>query len=403
MSRYKTDFPIFDKQPDLIYLDSGATSQKPRSVIEAISNQLAYENGSPHRGAHQSSVKATALYLEAKKSVGAFIGGAKSEEIIFTKNATEALNLLAYGYGLSHVTKEQNIVVAITSHHSNLLPWQMVAQKTGAELRYLYLDEKGEFTSKSLLGIDPQTAIVAFPMISNAYGMVHPVKDLIERAKKVGAVTVVDGAQAVGHMLISVKELDCDFFVFSGHKIFAPQGIGVLYGKSDQLEKIEPFLRGGDMIEYVSEQTTSFAKLPERLEAGTQNVTGAVGLRAAIDYIESIGVLEIHRIEEALVRYALNAFGKLPFIKIVGPNSAESRGSLITFTVEGVHPHDVASLLDHKGIAIRAGHHCCQPLMAYLEVPSSCRISFSVYNTAEDVDALIEGLFYVREVFGYER
>lgn len=397
----RLDFPIFESEPDLIYLDSAATTQKPKVVIDGIAHQLAFENGSPHRGAHKSSVLATKHYHDAKETVKTFIGARSANEIVFTKNATEALNLIAYGYGLKHVKASQNIVVAITAHHSNLVPWQMVAKATGATLRYLYLDADGFFTEESLKNIDANTAILAFPVISNGYGMVHDYQDLIKRAKAVGAVTVADGAQAVGHMAIDVRQWDCDFFVFSGHKLYAPQGIGVLYGKAEILETVEPFLRGGDMIEYVSEQDTSFAPLPERLEAGTQNVTGAYGLKVAIDYVTDIGIEAIASHEKNLVAYCLEAFAKLPYIQVIGPATSENRGSLITFTVEGVHPHDVSSLLDAKGIAIRAGHHCCQPLMKFLKAPATCRVSFSIYNGQADVDALIEGLKYVRGVFGY--
>lgn len=402
MRHYKEDFPVFLAETDLVYLDSAATTHKPQSVIEAVSKQLAYENGSPHRGAHKGSVTATQAYAQAKDKTAQFIGATSGTQIVFTKNATEALNLLAYSYGLSQIKAGQNIVIAITSHHSNLVPWQMVAQHTGASLRYLYIDKQGAFTEESLQQIDSQTALVAFPVVSNAYGIVHPVKTLIQSANAVGAVTVVDGAQAVGHMPIDVTDWDCDFFVFSGHKIFAPQGIGVLYGKKESLETLSPFLFGGDMIEYVTEQHTSYAGLPNRLEAGTQNVTGAVGLTAAIAYIERVGVDWIHTHEQDLIAYALEKLRQLSWVKLIGPDTVENRGALISFTVEGVHPHDVATLLDERGIAIRAGHHCCQPLMAYLGVPASCRVSFSVYNKRSDVDALIEGLKSIREVFGYE-
>lgn len=402
VSELKKQFPIFAQTPELIYLDSAATTQKPNLVVDAIANQLLYENGSPHRGAHKSSVIATKLYHEAKEAVQSFIGARDTSEIVFTKNASEALNLIAYGYGLTHVSKGQNIVVAITSHHSNLVPWQMVAKKNEAELRYLYLDEDGYFTKESLENIDQGTALVAIPVISNAYGVRHEFEKVIALAKKVGAVTVIDGAQAVGHMPVNVREWDCDFFVFSGHKIYAPQGIGVLYGKREILENVSPFLLGGDMIEYVSEQETTFAGLPERLEAGTQNVTGAHGLRTAIEFIQQIGVEQMALHERSLVEMTLAAFEKLDYIKVIGPKDSLRRGGLITFMVEGVHPHDVASLLDNKGIAIRAGHHCCQPLMTYLKAPASCRVSFGIYNTPNDVEALIEGIKYVRKVFGYE-
>ncbi len=403
MRRFKENFPIFSAKPSLIYLDSAATTHKPESVIEAVSKQLAYENGSPHRGAHKGSVKATEAYGLSKEKVAQFIGANAGDNIVFTKNATEALNLIAYSFGLSQIKQGQNIVVAITSHHSNLVPWQMVAQRTGATLRYLYIDNMGEFTEESLKQIDSQTALVVFPVISNGYGLIHPVAKLIQLAKNVGAVTVVDGAQAVGHMPINVTDWDCDFFVFSGHKVFAPQGIGVLYGKMESLETLSPFLYGGDMIEYVTEQHTSFAGLPNRLEAGTQNVTGAVGLAAAIDYMAQIGVETINTHEQDLVAYALQQMGTLSWISVIGPQIGHKRGALISFTVDGIHPHDVATLLDERGVAIRAGHHCCQPLMAYLGVPASCRISFSIYNERSDVDALIKGLKSIREVFGYER
>lgn len=397
----RTDFPIFENDPNLVYLDSAATTHKPKAVIEAITNQLAFENGSPHRGAHKASVMATQIYGSAKKAVAAFIGARSDREIIFTKNATEALNLVAFSYGLDQIKAGQNIVVAISSHHSNLVPWQRVAKTVGAELRYLYLDSNGSFTKESLAAIDQHTALVSCPIISNAYGLLHDVKTLVALARKNGAVIVLDAAQAVGHSPVNVLELDCDFLAFSGHKLFAPQGIGVLYGKSEVLETMTPFMGGGDMIEYVTEQETTFAGIPDRFEAGTQNVTGAAGLLAAINYINAVGLANIESHEKALVTYALKRLSELPYISIIGPATEEGRGSLITFKVEGVHPHDVASLLDVKGIAIRAGHHCCQPLMQYLNEPATCRVSFSIYNELSDVDALIEGLKYVREVFGY--
>ncbi len=398
----KNKFPVFERHPELIYLDSAATTHKPLQVIAAVADQLAYENGSPHRGAHQSSVKATQLYQEAKETVKTFIGAKEVSEIIFTKNASEALNLVAYGYGLAHIKPHQNIVVAISAHHSNLVPWQMVAKKTGAHLRYLYLDEAGYFTKDSLAHIDENTALVTLPVISNAYGIRHEFETVIHLAKQVGAITVLDGAQTVGHLTVDVTKWDCDFFAFSGHKIYAPQGIGVLYGKKEVLETLEPFLFGGDMIEYVSEQETSYAKLPERLEAGTQNVTGAHGLKLAIDFIQEVGLSHLQAHEKALVEKTFEAFEALDYIHVVGPKDLSRRGGLITFTVDGIHPHDVASLLDSRGIAIRAGHHCCQPLMAHLGLPATCRVSFGIYNTPADVMALVEGLKYARKVFGYE-
>lgn len=397
----KRDFPVFKYEPNLVYLDSAATTHKPNCVIEAMGHQMACDNGSPHRGAYRASVKATEDYESSKAAVARLIGADATKEIVYTKNATEALNLLAYGYGLHHVLPGQNLVVAITAHHSNLVPWQMVAKAKGAELRYLKLEESGDWQKSSINQIDEQTALVAFPLVSNAYGVIHPAEPLIKKAKQVGAATIVDAAQAVGHMPLSVQTLDCDFLVFSGHKIFGPQGIGVLYGREAMLEKVQPFLRGGDMIEYVSEQEASFAELPKRLEAGTQNVTGAVGLKAAIEFIEAHGLDSIQRHEQALVAYALESFEKLPYVRVIGPRTAENRGALISFTIDGVHPHDAASLLDDRGIAIRAGHHCCQPLMKHLGLAASCRVSFSIYNSKSDIDALMDGIKHTREVFGY--
>lgn len=399
---YRDLFPVFEGDPDLVYLDSAATTHKPKVVIESIAHQLAHENGSPHRGAHRSSVKATQLYHEAKVKVASFIGAESADEIVFTKNATEALNLIAYTYGLDvGESLGGNIVIAITSHHSNIVPWQMVSRKTGMMLKYLYLDDAGDFTTDSLSAIDDETRIVAFPVISNAYGKIHRIKELIDRAHAHGAVAVVDGAQAVGHMHVDVQKWDADFLVFSGHKVYGPQGIGVLYGKKELLDGMSPFLGGGDMIEYVTEQVTTFAATPLKLEAGTQNVTGAHGLRVAIEFMEDIGIDRIAEHEEGLISYALERFKDMPYIKVIGPTDPEARGSLITFMVDGIHPHDVASLLDARGIAIRAGHHCCQPLMQTLEIPASCRVSFAIYNTNADVDALVEGLKHVREVFGH--
>lgn len=397
----RTDFPVFKKDAELIYLDSAATTHKPQCVIDTVANQLAFENGSPHRGAHRASVNATRIYETSKKVVAKFIGATSENEIIYTKNATEALNLVAYSYGLTHVKKGQNVVVAISAHHSNLVPWQRVAQQVEAELRYLYLDADGHFTQESLKAIDANTALISCPIISNAYGILHDVKDLVLRARAVDAVVVLDAAQAVGHSPINVVDLDCDFLAFSGHKVYAPQGIGVLYGKAEILKQMVPFMSGGDMIEYVMEQETTFAGIPNRFEAGTQNVTGAAGLMAALEYVNAIGVEWIEAHEKEMVTYALKRLSERNYVQIIGPLDPARRGALITFKVEGVHPHDVASLLDVKGIAIRAGHHCCQPLMQYLGEPATCRVSFSIYNERSDVDALIDGLDYVREVFGY--
>ena len=398
---HKSLFPIFKEHPSLIYLDHAATSQKPQVVIDRMSDYLEMSNGSPHRGSHLLSVRSTELYDTGRQRVADFIGANRPEEIVFTKNATEALNLIAYSYGRSNLSSGDEIVIAITSHHSNIVPWQMVAKETGAVLKYLYTDQQGVFLEGELNKITNRTKIVTFPWISNGLGCIHDASALIELAHKFGALAVVDAAQAVGHMQVDVVQLNADFLVFSGHKMYGPTGIGVLYGKYEHLKAMPPFLYGGDMIEYVEEQTTTYAAVPERFEAGTQHVEGVVGLIAAMEFIESIGVANIRQKEHRISQYAVDRLSRLPFVKVWGPAKGKERGALVAFEVEGIHPHDVASLLDEKGVAIRAGHHCTQPMMRHLGISASCRASFSIYNHIEEVDALIEALHYVREVFGY--
>ncbi len=400
-SNYKSLFPIFTQHPSLIYLDHAATSQKPATVIERMRQYLEESNGSPHRGAHLLSVEATRQYDYGRGRVAEFIKATRQEEIIFTKNATEALNLIAFSYGLNKLEIGDEIIIAITAHHSNIVPWQMVASKTGAVIKYLYIDTEGEFLPGELDKISIKTKIVTFPWISNGLGCIHDVSTLIKKAHEKGAIAIVDAAQAVGHLHVDVVSLDADFLVFSGHKMYGPTGIGVLYGKYDLLNAMPPFLTGGDMIEYVEEQVTTFAEVPERFEAGTQHVEGVVGLVAAIDFIESIGIDRIREKESRIAKYAMKKLAELPYIKLIGPREGHDRGSLIAFEVEGIHPHDMASLLDQKGIAIRAGHHCTQPMMKYLGITATCRVSFSVYNYVEEIDALVVAIKYAREVFGY--
>lgn len=386
---YKSDFPILKAYPDLVYLDNAATSQKPQMVIDGIKKYYETMNGSPHRGAHQLSVRSTELYNEGREKVRNFIKADRIEEIIFTRNATEALNLIAYAYG--HTAKG-NIVLSITNHHSNILPFQGL----DVELRYLYCDENGYISDEELKKIDEDTWMVSIPMISNGLGVKHDVKRIFKRANQYGAIKLLDAAQAVGHEDIDVEALDVDLLVFSGHKMFGPQGIGVLYGKYDLLNRFKPFLSGGDMIEYVTEQESTFQDLPERLEAGTQNVEGVFGLSLAIDYIEKIGIEKIQAYEKKITQLAYDTLKSLDFIEVYGN---ENRGSLVTFNVKDVHPHDVASILDFHHIAIRAGHHCCQPLMHYMKTQSTCRVSFSIFNTEEDIQQLVKGLEAVKAVF----
>lgn len=405
VNKIREDFPILSidiNGKKLVYLDNGATTHKPKSVIQAITDYNEKINGNPHRGAHYLSVAATDAYEGAREKVKNFIGAGKASEIIFTKNATESLNLIAYTYGMAFIEPGDEIVVTISEHHSNILPWQMVAKAKNAVLKYMYINKEGRLTEEEYREkITDKTKLVAVAQMSNVLGTIYPVKDIVEYAHSKGAVVVVDGAQSVPHMKVNVTDLDADFFVFSGHKALAPMGIGVLYGKEELLLKMPPFLRGGDMIEYVTEQDSTFAELPFKFEAGTQNVEGAVALCAAIDYLEAVGMDNIAEHEKELTEYALSKMREIPYVTIYGPRDMDSRGGIISFNIEGVHPHDVASIVDSYGVAVRAGHHCAQPLMKYLGIQASSRASFYFYNTFEEVDKFIESIKSVRKWLGY--
>lgn len=399
------DFPLLNnKTSSIAYLDNGATTQKPESVIQAICGYYGGCNANPHRGAYALSVKATDIYENARAKTAKFINAKRPEEIIFTKNATEALNLVAYSYGLANVGQGDEIVITISEHHSNLVPWQHVAKAKGATLKYIYLEEDGNLSQEDIAAkITERTKIVAVTQVSNVLGLKNDVKSIVQKAHSVGAAVVVDGSQSVAHMKVDVQDLDADFFAFSGHKMLSPMGIGVLYGKYEILDKMSPFLFGGDMIEYVEEQSTTYAELPSKFEAGTQNVGGAAGLSAAIDYLEKIGFDRIEAIEKDLVDYALPKLREMPFIELYGCDSKRAnKTGIITFNVKDVHPHDVASILDSQGVAVRAGHHCAQPLMKYLRQNATCRASFYLYNTREDVDRWLEALTKVRRVMHLE-
>lgn len=401
----KEDFPILQQKINgnrLAYLDNSATTLKPIQVIEAISDYNKKSHGNPHRGAHKLSVLATEEYDLARKKVKEFINAKHSEEIIFTKNTTESLNLIAYSYGMNFINEGDEIVLAISEHHSNILPWQRVAKEKKANLKYMYLNANSRISEKEIKEkITTRTKIISIAQMSNVLGTIHPIEQIIEYGHKMGAIIIVDGAQSVPHMPVDVQYLDVDFFGFSAHKMLGPMGIGILYGKKELLENMPPYLTGGDMIEYVYEQEATFAPIPYKFEAGTQNVEGAVGLRAAIEYLENIGLNNIQKHEEILVEYALDKMLKLPYIDIQGPIDLYMRGGIISFTLEDIHPHDIASILDTCGIAIRAGHHCAQPLMNYLKIPATSRISFYLYNTKEDIDQFIEGIKKVRKWFEY--
>ncbi len=403
---YKKEFPLLQRtmhDKPIVYLDNGATTQKPQAVIDAMHNYYETSNANPHRGAYELSVQATDVYENARIRVQKFINAGHAHEIIFTKNATESLNLVAYSYGMANIQAGDEVVIAISEHHSNLVPWQQICRLKGATLKYIYLEEDGNLSQADIESkITEKTKIVAVAQVSNVLGLVNPVKEIAAKAHSVGAVMVIDGSQSVPHMAVDVQALDADFFVFSGHKMLSPMGIGVLYGKEKLLNDMPPFLMGGDMIDYVEEQETEFAPLPAKFEAGTQNVGGAAGLTAAIDYLEKVGFDYVEKVERELVEYALPKLKAMPYIELYGCDSKQdNKTGIITFNVKDVHPHDVATILDAQGVAVRAGHHCAQPLMQYLGQNATCRASFYFYNTKEDVDRWLEALSKVRGVLGY--
>lgn len=392
VNEIRKDFPIF-KNRDIAYLDSGATTQKPQYVIDKVNEYYETCNANPHRGAYGLSIEATALYEEARLKVAKFINAKSAEEIIFSKNASESLNLVAYSYGLDNLKQGDEVVLSIMEHHSNLVPWQMVTKKTGSTLKYMYIDDKFELTHEEIESkITDKTKIVAITHVSNVLGTINDIKHIIKYAHKKGAKVLLDASQSIPHMKIDVRDLDADFLVFSGHKMLAPLGIGVLYGKKEILNKMTPFLMGGDMIEYVYEQDTTFAPLPNKFEAGTQNVGGVVGLGAAIDYLNKIGYDEIERVEKEVVNYALDELSKLDFLTLYVTPNRENHSAVISFNIKGVHPHDVASILDSENVCVRSGNHCAQPLLRSLGIDSTCRASFYFYNTKEDVDRLVKAL-----------
>lgn len=401
---FRQDFPILnDINNPVVYLDNGATTQKPQAVINAVRDYYIAENANPLRGLYSLSVKATEAYEKARQSVAKFINAKESCEIIFTRNATESLNLIAYSYGMSKIQENDEIVISILEHHSNILPWQMVAKVKKATLKYMYTDVEGNISDEEILSkITEKTKIVSITQVSNVLGVKTPLEKIIKRAHAVGAIVVVDGAQGAPHLATDVQKLDCDFYAFSGHKMLAPMGIGVLYGKKSLLEEMPPFLRGGEMIDMVTEQDATFAPLPEKFEAGTPNVSGAIGLKAAIDYLNNVGFDKIEAQEKELIDLAYTELAKIPYVTIYGPKNPALRYGVLSFNIEGVHPHDVSSLVDYHGnIALRAGHHCAQPLLKFLKTPSTNRISFYFYNTKEDVYKFIEQIKQVRKWMGY--
>ncbi len=395
----KKDFPLLENR-DIAYLDSGATTQKPKEVIEAIKKYYENSNANPHRGAYSLSIEATEQYENTRTKIAEFINAKHREEIIFSKNATESLNLIAYSYGMDNLKKDDEVVISIMEHHSNLVPWQKVTKATGSKLNYMYINENYEISDEEIESkITDKTKIVGITHVSNVLGTINNVKKIIKYAHKKGAIVIVDASQSIPHMKIDVQELDADFLVFSGHKMLAPLGIGVLYGKREILNNMTPFLMGGDMIEYVYEQETTFAPLPNKFEAGTQNVEGVIGLGAAIDYIQKIGYDKIQEKENEIISYARQELAKLDYLTLYLTPNAQNHSSVISFNIKGVHPHDVASILDSENVCVRSGNHCAQPLMRFLGIDSTCRASFYFYNSKEDVDRLVLALNKAYKMF----
>lgn len=389
---YKKDFPILNNR-EIAYLDSAATTQKPIQVIEKIEEFYKNYNANVHRGAYYLSVEASEQYEATREKIAKFINARYPEEIIFSKNATESLNLIAYSYGLENLKENDKIVLSIMEHHSNLVPWQKVAKATKGKIEYMYINENFEIPDEEIEAkITDGTKVVGITHVSNALGTVNNIEKIIKQAHRKGAIVIVDASQSIPHMKIDVQKLDADFLVFSGHKMLAPLGIGVLYGKKEILNKMTPFLMGGDMIEYVYEQETTFAPLPNKFEAGTQNVEGVIGLGVAIDYIENIGYEKIHEKEQELLKYAKQELEKLDYLTLYYTKNEDKHSGVISFNINGVHPHDVASILDTEGVCIRSGNHCAQPLMRALGIDSTCRASVYFYNTKEDIDMLIKGI-----------
>lgn len=398
---YRSDFPLIVNS-SIAYLDNAATAQRPQCVIDAESDFYLRHNANPMRGLYELSIEATDIYENARETVRKFIGAASTEEVVFTRNTTESLNLVAYSYGLTHVKAGDEVLVSIMEHHSDLLPWQMVCRQTGAMLRFIDCEPDGSVDLNKVDElITDKTKIVAMTQVSNVLGRQYPVREVAKLAHAKGAVMVVDGAQSTPHMPVNVQELGADFFAFSGHKVFGPMGIGVLYGRRDLLDAMPPFLSGGEMIESVTRESAVYAELPHKFEAGTVNAAGAAGLKAALDYVSSIGFDELMRREHALTERAFNAVRNIPHVQVLGSDKAEEHTGIVTFVVDGVHPHDISEILSSDGIAVRAGHHCAQPLLKHLGHLSTTRASLAFYNTEDEVDRFVASLSTIRERMGY--
>ena len=400
--KIRKDFPMLGTRMNgkpLVYFDNAATTQKPLSVIERMISFLKNENANIHRGVYTLSQHATSAVDEAREKARKFLNAKEMSEIIFARGATEAINLAATGYGRKFLKKGDEIIISAIEHHSNIVPWQALCEEKGLVLKVIPVDDNGELdleAYKKLLG--PRTYLVAVTQVSNALGTVNPVEEIIKLAHHAGAVVLVDGAQSVPHMKVNVQAMDCDFFCFSGHKVYGPTGIGVLYGKKKHLEAMDPYQFGGDMIHEVSFKKTTYAKPPAKFEAGTPAIAEIIGLGVAIDYLENIGFEAIHAHEQDLLSHATEKLLKIEGLKVIG--NASKKASLVSFVMEGVHPHDIGTVLDQQGVAIRAGHHCAQPTMERFGVPATARASFAFYNTKEEVDVLVKAIYKVKEIFG---
>ena len=401
VEKIREDFPILHQEVNgkpLVYLDNAATSQKPKSVIDSIEKYYRGYNSNIHRGVHTLSENATEAYESARIKVRDFIHANSTKEIVFVRGATEAINLVAQSFGRNTLGSEDEIIITELEHHANIVPWQLLSQQTGAKLKYVPINDNGELVEseyKKLL--NEKTCIVAVGHISNALGTINPIENMINLAHEYGAKVLIDGAQATSHTSVDVKKLDCDFYVFSGHKLFGPTGIGVLYGKEDLLEKMPPYQGGGDMIKMVTMKETQYNELPHKFEAGTPNISGVIGLGAAIDYVNKIGLENIGNHEKQLLDYANQMASEITGLKFIG--TAKNKTSILSFTLDGIHPHDVGTILNNEGIAIRTGHHCAMPVMEYFQIPATSRASFSFYNTHAEVDVLIEGINKCSKVF----
>ncbi len=397
----RKDFPVLHQTVNghpLVYLDNGATSQKPRAVIDTVSHYYETYNANIHRGVHFLSENATREYEAARDRVQRFINAADRREIIFVRGTTEGINLVAQAYGRPRLKPGDEIVISTMEHHSNIVPWQMLCQQTGAKLKVVPVTDEGEFDFDAYLRLlRPKTRIVATVHLSNSLGTINPVKKIVEAARQHGAVTLLDGAQAVPHIAVDVQDIGVDFYAFSGHKVFGPTGIGVLYGRQELLDSMEPYQGGGDMIRTVSFEETTYNDLPYKFEAGTPNIVGAIGLAAALDYVSELGIDAIAAYEDDVVAYATDKVADIPGVRIIG--TAPEKSGIISFLMDGVHPHDIGTVLDSQGVAIRAGHHCTMPLMKRFGVAATSRASFALYNTKEEADTLVAAIWKVKEMF----